>query len=242
MASTQTGKRLTEAHRLAQARLGARTVNQMLAAWPVLDLSDMDGTFPRWLRVVQPLLAAQYRSSARLAGNYLMAFRGAEVGSSAWAPTLVEEIAVEQVATSMLVTGPAAIRSALAAGTKWETAIEVARVGSARSAMRLALAGGRETITTSVARDRRALGWARTTSGSPCSFCAMAASRGPVYDEGTVRFEAHDGCSCSAEPVYDRDAQWPAGARELQSLWQESTRGLSDKDARNAFRSALAAR
>ncbi|MGH8794551.1 MAG: hypothetical protein ACRDXX_18115, partial [Stackebrandtia sp.] len=52
----------------------------------------------------------------------------------------------------------------------------------------------------------------------------------------------HDGCRCTAEPVYSRAAPWPDDARELDRLWRDSTRGLSGAAARRAFRRAVDAR
>ena len=59
-----------------------------------------------------------------------------------------------------------------------------------------------------------------------------------VYTETGGDFEAHDGCGCTVEPVYDRDADWPEGASELKDLWQEASAG-SDNPL-NDFRRALA--
>jgi hypothetical protein len=245
VASTVVGRRLTEAHRLAQARIGARTVKQLLAVWPLLDPADIDGTITRWLQGVQPVVGFHRQQSTQLSANYLTTFRTLELGAGvpAFAPVLADALPVEQLATSMLVTGPVSLRSNLAKGMQFEKAVEVAQANSARAGMRHALNGGRETITGTVGADGRAKGWARATSGKSCSFCAMLASRGPVYAKGTVGFDAHDGCSCTAEPVY-KDAprsQWPPGSARYRDLYDETAKGLSSSDARAAFRRALAA-
>lgn len=243
MAATAEASRLTEAHRLAQARLGAQVVAQVRAAWPLLDPQDFDRSIRQWLRVVLPTVAANRRTSATLAANYLNTFRTLETGKlTAVSPALADAIDPKAVTTSMTVTGPASIRAGLARGGRFAQVMEIAEAASARAAMRHVLNGGRETIEATVRADRTALGYARATSGKPCHFCAMLASRGPVYrSEESAGFQAHDGCSCSLEPVYRRDADWPAGARRYQELWQETTRGLSGDEARNAFRQALKA-
>lgn len=243
MAATAEAARLTEAHRLTQARLGVQVVAQVRAAWPLLDPQDLDRSVERWLRVVLPTIANSRRTSAALAANYLAAFRTLETGKMlAVTPMLGDAIDARAVTTSMTVTGPASIRSGLARGGRFAQVMEIAEASTARAAMRHALNGGRDTIERTVRADRSALGWARATSGKPCAFCAMLASRGPVYrSEGSGGFQAHDGCSCSLEPVYRRDADWPTGAQQYQQLWQDVTRGLSGDDARNAFRQALAA-
>jgi len=242
VAATAEAARLTDAHRRAQASLGARTVAQTLAVWPLIDPTDVAGTLERWLTAMIPIVRSARRTSARLAANYITTFRALELGVEVppMVPVLAETIAPRQVATSLIVTGPAAVRAGIARGMTPERAAEVGQVRSAGAAMRHVLGGGRDTIAETVRSDNRALGWARAVSPSCCPFCAMLAARGPVFSEGTVDFAAHDNCTCGSEPVYRRDADWPAGSRRFQDLWQESTRGLSGDDARSAFREALA--
>lgn len=207
MAATAEARRLTEAHRLAQLRLGAQTVQSMRSVWPLLDVDDLDGTFERWLRPVTTIINGQRATSARLAANYMRTFKTLELGASAPAASLVlvETVPAQALATSMVVTGPASVKSAIGRGVLPTLAMETAEARSAASAMRHALNGGRETITESVTADREALGWRRVTSGMACDFCSLLAGRGAVYSESTVHFDAHDGCSCSAEPTFRKE-------------------------------------
>lgn len=244
MASTTEAGRLTEAHRLAQARLGAETVEQLLEVWPLLDPADIDTTTARWLRIAIRVVTAQRRRSALLAANYLSTFRAIELGVTATpiAPVIADTIITEQVATSLTVTGPYQLKKSMGLKIPEPTAVSRAQASSARAGMRHSLNGGRDTIIDTVTADKRALGWARTTSGKPCAFCAMLASRGPVYKtKAGARFRAHDDCHCGVEPVYHTNAEWPAGGRRYHEIWQESTRSLEPGDtALNAFRRALA--
>jgi hypothetical protein len=147
---------------------------------------------------------------------------------------------VKRVTTSLLVTGPWSVNRALARGVPFERAMDVAQARTSASAMRHALDGGRDTIVGTVAADRQALGWARVASGNACAFCAMTASRGPDYSsEASASFEAHDGCQCGAEPVYQADAPWPAHSERYRELWDEHASG-SGPEALNTFRRALA--
>lgn len=239
MAATAEGRRLTEAHRLAQARLAALVTQQMLAAWPLLDPTDIDATVPRWLSVSAPIVRAQHQNSAQLAAGYLRAFRAAELGTATGAPiSVADRIPVEQVTTSLTVTGPVAMK--VATGNGAAIPADTAFVRLAGAAQRLALDGGRSTITGHIRSDPKALGWARAASGRACSFCAMLAGRGPVYSTDTVSFRAHDHCHCQAEPVYREDAEWPAGSRRYADLYAENAKGLPPKEAQAAFRRALA--
>ena len=143
------------------------------------------------------------------------------------------------VETSLLVTGPSEVKRRAAKHEPEEMAMRSALVTASGSAVRHVLNGGRETLLTLVEADETALGWARVTDGDPCAFCAMLASRGPVYKSAaTAGFKPHDNCACVPEAVFARTADWPGDAREYQKLWYSATRGYSGKDAVNAFRRA----
>lgn len=246
MAATAVGRRLTEAHRLAQSRLGAQVVSQMLTAWRLIDPANVDASVDRWLRVSRPIVVAGRTRSAALASTYVRAFRQAEIGEAFDQLVELDPLSMEAIDTSLLVTGPITLKTATRR-SGIDVAISLAAAAAAAAAMRHALSGGRDMINNTVEADGRALGYFRVTSGSPCSFCAMLASRGPVYkSEQSASRRAdgrkyHDDCQCGVEPVYREDAAWPPGSRRFRELWNESTLGLSGKDARNAFRRAFEA-
>lgn len=194
-------RQLGESHRVAQTRLGIETVSLVVAAWPLLDLDDIDGSASRWLSVVAPAVQAQRGRSSQLAGAYLRAYRLLDLDEP-FEPVIAEDAPHEQVVTSLLVTGVYGLFSNLGRGVTPDRAADIAKAASAGAAMRLALNGGRETITETIKADPRARGYERVTSGAACDFCEMLADRGAVYSEEAADFEAHDHCSCSAVPVY----------------------------------------
>lgn len=102
------------------------------------------------------------------------------------------------------------------------------------------------------------VGWARMLMGATsCAFCAMLASRGPVYKTRESATAAsgrrnkgrtisddprdptlfHDGCDCVAVLVTN-PSTWEGRAafEALEDLWDESTGRQSNAAARNAFR------
>lgn len=111
----------------------------------------------------------------------------------------------------------------------------------------------REALTDAVesddADDGPEIGWARVLTGAEsCGFCAMLASRGPVFkskksasDAGGVDGKAyHDNCDC--EVVLVREDQDWVGREEyeaLEQLWASSTAGTNGKSALKAFTAAL---
>ena len=176
MARTIDGRRLTESHRLAQARLGARAVAMMRDLWPLLDMTALDATTPRWLRAAVPMVQSQSVASARLASSYVQSFRRVEAPSAAaLRPFVAPPPPAQQVVTSLTATGPVAVKQQMTRGVPLERAALGGMSRSSAAALRLALQGGRDTVNETIRRDPAALGYARVTSGDPCAFCAMLA-------------------------------------------------------------------
>jgi hypothetical protein len=109
-----------------------------------------------------------------------------------------------QVATGLRAASLSSVASARRAGQSYETATKTAFVRTSGTATRLVNDGARDTITRSVKRDDKALGWLRSTDDDPCAFCRMLASRGPVYKtRATAGFQAHDHDRCHPEPFFE---------------------------------------
>lgn len=215
-------------------------VRRMHSIWPLLDLEDLDGSFDRWLTTAAPLIRANRATSATLAASYVKAYRAAELGVTRPPPVVLADVVSSRaLATSLLVTGPVQLKRALRNGMAPARAASMAEATSAAAAMRHVLNGGRETILEMTRADRRALGWARAASGRACAFCAMLASRGPVYGEAGGDFKAHDHCGCTAEPVYRDDSAWPSGSDRYAQLWQQARADEGDTLAN--FRRLVAA-
>lgn len=240
MAAVAAAARLTENHRLAQARLGADTVRAMLALWRLIDPNSLDSTAPAWLRAIEPLIVRQFGRSSSLAANYYQAFRMVEIGAAEPVTLAAPTLDWAQVSTSLAVTGPIAVKTQMTRGVPLADALERAAATSARAALRHSLNGGRTTIVETARADPKALGWARATSGKPCAFCAMLAGRGAVYfSDETADFQPHDGCSCTPEPVYGRDVPLPGDGDRWAQLYADQAKGSSDP--LNAFRRAFQA-
>jgi hypothetical protein len=241
VAATALGTQLTELHYRQQTALRAKVLQDVLKLWPAVDVSSIDAvtsTWPAFEQALLTLIQARYGNSAGLAVRYYDMFRAAEgVGGSA-AGLLADPLPEEQVITSIRVTGLYEARRQLGIGAPNVGKNTLVRLMGATG--RLVGNGGRNTVVRSVDNDSRALGYARVTSGRPCSFCALLASRGPVYKGSTVDFRAHDACSCHSEPVYSRDQPWPGNGRQLKDLYNEVTADATDSaDARRLFRQAV---
>jgi hypothetical protein len=103
----------------------------------------------------------------------------------------------------------------------------------------------REVVKTA-ADSQAGIGWARVLTGATsCAFCAMLASRGPIYTSeraalsrgGSTADQYHPGCDCIADLVTDFDTwEHRESYEQLEELWQTATERQSNKAARNAFR------
>lgn len=140
---------------------------------------------------------------------------------------------------SLEVTGPVGQKSKAKRGKPLQVARDESFVQASGAAARHVLTGGRQSLLTLLDDDPQAVGWFRVTDGDPCAFCALLASRGPVYkSETTAGFQAHDHCACTAEPAYSRSAPWPGRGAEFRRLYRQVTQGTSGRDSLNAFRRA----
>ncbi len=122
--------------------------------------------------------------------------------------------------------------------------VKKARNRVERAVTRHAQEPARETVQ-QVADDTPGAAWARMLTGpTSCGFCAMLASRGPIYSSeyiathrgGASAKAYHDGCDCVAVLVLSKDWEGARAHENLENLWEQTGRKHSGKAARNAFR------
>lgn len=262
---TPQGRALVDRHRTAQATLSKATIKQMLSLWPLLTTGGVTPESQRrWIQAALLVLAARRRESAGLALAFSRAYRVAEGVEDVFEPRAALTLPVEAVTTSLSVLGPVAYRREvgrqLGKDAREVTDLDLRNTrlpggleqklnaNAARAAQRHVQNGARETLDDVATRDRRVVGYMRVTDASPCWFCAMLASRGPVYqgdsfEESNARFngpgdqKVHDSCGCMIIPMYSRmespeELQSLTRYREYDRLWREHPSRL---DFRRAF-------
>lgn len=243
MAITATGRRLTANHRRQQLALRAKVIREVMTLWPAWQPKD-PGSFKAFEDAMVLLVQSRSQQSAAIAADYLQRFRRVELAafeskSDADAvertfASLAKARSEEQIRTVIGASARGQVYRALQAGQSFEQAMANGAVRVSGDVSRLVMLGGSDTITNEAKRSK--LRFARVTSGNPCAFCAMLASRGPVYwSEETASFEPHGNCSCFPEIEYGEGYEWPGHAREFQDLWKQ-TGDLK------SFRSALRAK
>lgn len=205
MALTAAGSALTSAHRASQLAARAGSLQGLLRLWSIVDIENLPGTIDTFAQAAALLAGEGFDQSAAAAANYYGLFRRVE-GIGAVAVPRAARPSLETFAGELRGAALKGIIDARKAGMSLLGAGQQGLVRVSGALTKLVLAGGRMTITGAVDRDRQALGWARATSGDPCTFCRMLASRGPVYkSEKSADFEAHDHDACMPEPVYRGD-------------------------------------
>lgn len=264
---------LTVAHRQQQAQIAAVTAVGMLRLWPLLGQGDDEARTGRWLMLALQLIRIQRTKSANLAGAYLTRYRELELpGVPPFAITPAAAIDEQRVVSSLMATGPQRIRGEIEKRAKLEVARQLpdgadqtnVRVptrgivlspkrlvelssGPTGAAVRHVRDGARDTTSDVIKSDKRVIGYTRVTDGDPCFWCAMLASRGPVYqqdsfDESNARFygpgnaRAHDHCGCDLRPLYSRTGEDTGEWKRYEAIWVEASRGRSGRAAVKRFR------
>ena len=245
MALTAAGAALTRANQAAQLAARAKSIQGLLDLWQIVDVTDLAGTINTFARAAALLAGDGFDQSAATAANYYSLFRIVEGIGSIIVPAAPRPPA-EGVVGDLRGAALAGILAARQAGMSIEAAKQEGLVRVAGALTKQVLAGGRMTIITGIERDTRALGWVRATSGDPCTFCRMLASRGPVYrSENSAGFEPHDHCACMPEVVYrgKQDTSVGTGAAtaayadeyKTAQAWARASGTMSQDTSNNAL-------
>jgi hypothetical protein len=254
MAATLAGARLTERHRTQQVALKAVFLWEFHRIWPLLDPLRLDKTAAAWIEVALSLILGYRVQSTAISVEYYDRFRELETGvglvdrGRVTAAVKPNDTAIR---SSLIATGPAKLKHDTRRGVDIERAQTTALTATSGAASRHVLAGGRDGLVEAGRTERKPIRFFRVTDGNPCAFCAMLASRGPVYvtrETGLTTSASapsrppgepyHDDCNCTVEPQFTRTQDWPGRGREFAKLWETSTKGYGGADALNAFRRA----
>lgn len=232
-------------YRRTQALLAAQMARQVLQVWrELMNPANVDATWPAVRAALMPIVRQARTQSAMLArAAYTDARRGAGVPDGSFDPPGPLQLAIHRLEASLDVTGPVEFKKAIAAGKTPQQAMDAAAVRMVGSTQYLALEGGRSVMKRSIEADERATGYARITDNDPCAWCAMLASRGPVYKsaktagdprQGGDRY--HDHCGCQAWPAFTLDEPFVGVAEKLYGQWLDVTRGTGGRNAVNTWR------
>lgn len=109
----------------------------------------------------------------------------------------------------------------------------------ASSAQYNVMRAGREKVQQSATR------WRRVTDGHPCGFCAMVASRGPVYRSASSAGDGrryHTRCGCTVEPFEGSVSDWvpsPDEQRYIKAYDEAYRTGIKTEDLADKIEAIL---
>lgn len=196
-------------HQVDQEAVAAQTTAGLNILFPILKFADLANSTQPWLHATSLELEKQYQKSASLGMQFVQNTLWAVDATAGQIHQLPIPFPVQQVRTSMQVTGPVALKAAtrvLALDNQSLTeglakqAMANAEHGSTGAGVKQATQGGRDAVIQSTRladvvpesemskrRGQRVIGYARFTDSDPCYFCAMLASRGAVYQENSFQ-------------------------------------------------------
>lgn len=209
--------------------------------------SRLTASIPAWIQAVSVLVDQYGASSASLAADYYEAERVAAHVTGTFTVPLLPPPPAEQIENSLRWAtkdvwprNPDDPATTPTQKLPIEQRLDAGQTKAEAVTQKLVADQGRGTIQRAVQQDRQAVGWARSASLGACAFCKMLASRGPSYDKDTVKFRAHDGCSCGALPLFKGQTfELSPHAQEWARLYQEYAAPHSGQQL-NRFRQALA--
>lgn len=240
---------LEQRHREQQSRLADASIRLALALWGALVRGPGRGT-DEWLARLSPALRQQYMTSLRLSQAYYGLSRRLDHPTAPPLEYVVPDLAEEAVIASLVGSGLKYLSEALEKGSTLEEALEGGGKAAAGAAERTTLSGGRRLIAETANQDDLALGYywqTREDGKAPCHWCAMLASRGPVYKadswpdtdprpHGELKVHAHDNCFCHLAPVWKRGQDLPDLTKTLKSDWEQVTKNASGAGKMRAWR------
>lgn len=237
------GDRLTEAHRAAQVRNAAGLAGDLARRFRGVELGNVQSE-RNFLDLATPLVLERNARSTSLALDYLRNLQGLEARGAVTHVDPAPTPSVEQVRTSLAVTGPIAWSQRMKRAKPADTtagerdraaARQVAGAGLVGSAIRHAQNGARDTVRLYVARDERAKAYVRITAMdmAVCYFCAALAGRvdwkDDSFDESDAGFEGlgtakvHDNCRCHLRPIYS--GALPDSVEAYRRAWKAMSGG-----------------
>lgn len=244
-ATVSDGGRDPDRYRAAQLGLTRLLVRDVRGLRRLIIPSRLRTSVPDWIAAVQAIIDQYSRTSAGLGAEFYDAQRDAAGVSGAFTVPVADPPPEAQTESGLRwatkdvwerdpeVATPAQLQPL-------DTRLEQAEKKAEQVAQKLVADTGRGTVLEAVRQDRQAIAWARSAALGACAFCKMIASRGSVFKQDTVRFQAHDGCHCGVIPVFRGQAFEPSShAREWARLYQEYAAGHSGSQLAR-FRRALA--
>lgn len=209
-------------HHQEQKLIARNVIAELVPLWMILDVHDLKGTTPSWLKAVRPVIERGFLTSQYVAAEFVKNYRRAALPDSEpldinipnpfgliGEPIVPDgEISI-RILVSMKITGPLWVANNSTPGITERKQAQVMQDGlskSAGAATRLVLNGGRGMVRMLVDLDDRATGVVGVADPDACASCRFL-TKPIMKSEGKRKMDAvavgHDFCTCSAAPLYE---------------------------------------
>lgn len=208
MARSAEARALTEAQRISQNALAESTGRMVGRRYyrAARSVADIDALRSSWVADAVAQSQAAARKSQDRTRRYLTRYADAEGEELEVITPTLSEVSMAQ---TMTVSGPIMFKVGKSRGLSDDQALAYSRTRVSMAARNIVMGAGRD-MTMQTARHNHER-FRRVTDGKPCAFCAMLASRGPVYvSMDTADFRAHGACGCTAEIAFETPDEWVA--------------------------------
>jgi len=227
-----------ESFRQQQAFQVAWLLLQIIGLWGLLDLRNVISSWPQVRTAIAAIIAEQSQVMGQLGNAYYLQARAA-AGILALPPALSVPAAPspQLIKATLDSTGPYSLLARIKQGRDVPEAAQVTGAIVGAAATRLIQNGARTAVLQAVQQDSAAVAWYRVTAADPCGFCAMLASRGPVFRTAqSAGFKAHSRCRCSAAACFSKQDAKALRDNDLYRQWKQVTRGYGGQDAIRVWR------
>lgn len=203
---TAKGDALILAKIRAERRIDADLKEQIEAIFQLLDPFELDVTYAPFEAAFLSIIDRSSEQFFNLESAFLQAYCQVEFGIEAAEAKASYELlgweARNRISRSLSTVTQGAIKGHTARGDSILKAYADSKTRAVSSGRRHAREPARELTMRTTSRTRGLKGYKRVLTGAEtCSFCAMLAGRGAVYDAETVRFRSHDNCDCIGVPA-----------------------------------------
>jgi len=201
------GGRDPDRYRAAQRGLTRLLLREVRGLRRLIIPSRLRQSMPDWFTAVQTVVDQYAQTSAALGAEFYDAQRDAAGVTGSFTVPVADPPPPEKTEASLRwaakdVWEREPEQATVAQQQPLETRLEQAEKKAELVAQKLVADTGRSTVLEAVRQDRQATAWARSAALGACAFCKLISSRGAVFAQDTVRFQAHDGCHCGVIPVF----------------------------------------
>lgn len=216
-----------ELHQQALGDLTTLAQRDLLAFWRTLDHGDAAAVLAALEDVLPDLIATYGTAAAALAADWYDDLRDQAAPDGTFVAAPADPAPAERAAVlARWAVGPLF-------GAEPDAGLALSRL--AGGVQRTVAGTDRATIESNIDADPASPRYARHASANACAFCALVATRGPVYrSEASAGAKYHDHCHCIAVPDWGDFEAAPYVAK-WDAAYRQATRAVGGTDTQKVL-------